>query len=138
MEQKNSTLVLLFTFITAVLFAILLAGIEYLTNFGSTFLLMLIAVFIGNYMLKNLQYYTTLHKVLAAIFAFVSFWVNIYTLIFLVTLIDREASIQQALFYTFSIDAFISIIQNLQIFDYLIAIVMPIIAFQYLNRKSAF
>jgi hypothetical protein len=138
MEQKNSKLVLLFTFVTAILFAMLLAGIEYLTNFGSTFLLMLIAVFIGNYMLKNLNYYTTLHKILAAVFAFVAFWVNIYTVMFIRTLIDMEATFQQAIIYTFSIDAVIAIIGNLQIFDYLIAIVMPIIAFQYLNRKSAF
>jgi divalent metal cation (Fe/Co/Zn/Cd) transporter len=137
MQEKNSIAVIIFPLITGIVFALLLAGIEYLLGFGSTFFMLLIAVFIGNYLYKNLHYYTTFHKVLAAIYALFVFFVNLYTTYFLFVLIDLEATFAQAFNYLFSLDALLVIFSSFGFFDYLIMIVMPIIAFQYLNRKSA-
>lgn len=138
MTKKHIFLVFTFVFLTSIVWSLLLAGIEFLTGFGSTFLLMLIAVYIGNYLIKNLEYYKMSHKILAASIAFLAFWMNVIAVTFLSIMTNLDVAITQALIYTFSIDGFLVSVGRLQLFDYLIMVVMPIITYQYLSRRSAF
>jgi|GEM_PF-2545043 len=138
MLERNRPFDLAFPIIAGILFALLLSAIEHLIGISFNFFLLLIAFFIGNTMVKRLVEIRTSHKIIAAVYAVLVFIVNRITALVFFLSGSLSISALEALRYALTLDGVLLMIRGFDFFDYLILIVMPIIGYQYLNRKSPF
>lgn len=112
------------------LLASLLIALSYLV-FDLSYLILFVAFLISHYMLKNLDEIKTMHFYLAAAYSVICFVATAYLRIFALNYFTFAMNFTAAFNITIR-----EIIFSLDIFQWLILIVMPIISYRYLKMKA--
>lgn len=120
----------IFPLIVGLLASILLALLSYLT-LDLSYLVLFIAFLIPYYMVKYLDEVKPIHHYLAAFYSVLCFLGSTYVMLFMVNYYVFVMNAQAAAIVSIKV-----LFKSLDIFQWLILIVMPIISYRYLKMKS--
>lgn len=135
-KEQNSLINIIFVGLIGVLYGLFVGAIVYAVTPYLSFLIFFGSYLIGRFMLKYLNYYTTFHKVLAGIYALLSYLAYVSMLIFFILLNSKllEPNMLSQLSFRFLWQIFLL---QMSPIDWIIMILMPISAYMYLERQGS-
>ena len=128
-KARNSAFGIIFPPIIGLMASVLIALT--ILFFDLSYLILFVAFLIPHYMLKHMEYIKRFHYYLGAAYSVLAFIVFAYARIFFVNFFIFLNDISTSLNISFG-----EIFRTLDIFEWLILIIMPIISYRYLKMKS--
>lgn len=133
-SPKNSILGYIMPLLISLLYVIVLGALQSLIPYQLFFMAFLSSYLIGRYMLKYLEYYTTFHKILAAIYGLISYIIFLFSYIFFLYL-KIGISAAEAFKLIFSINGLKVVFSFIKGFNVIYIIITPIASYCYLEYK---
>lgn len=131
-SPKNSILGYIMPLLISILYVIVLGAFQSLISYQLFFLAFLSSYLIGRYMLKYLEYYTTFHKILAAIYGLISYIIFLLSYIFFVYL-KAGVSASETFKIVFSANGIKALLSLIKGFNVIYIIITPIASYCYVD-----
>lgn len=134
-KPKNSCLGYIMPLLMSLLYSIVLGAVQSQISYQLFFLAFLSSYIIGMYMLKYLEYFTTFHKMLAAIYGLLAYVIFLISYIFFLYL-SSGAGLIESFRGVFSVNGFKTFLALISGFNVIYIIITPIASYCYLEYRG--